>query len=352
MNKPVQPLAGPVPDEIGKGTAATAAPPASANASAPERVELPKVEVEKERTPGLKAFDFLLYPVLTNVGVFTLSVAATYLTTRGGDRNAAGKLIYGKFGDFFHKRGEWMVKKFTGMGMNHAQADMSKMVFFSFLDGSLMAPFVKMFEDRREKIACAIDHQLGTKPDDMSVYREEPKQTWLSVLGGRLATVAIVVPTAVMLDKTGLNNTLFNKSGLKLGEKLAEKAWVKNIASHLDVKELTRIGLFEAFYTSVCTGGLYLSSRFIAKHTNKEAQAKAKAEKANVIPCTTEALAPLSGTPVCAPTHVEPDHEPRTDHAASVKRPRSIIKPVDIKPTASFREYIDETSKSVPALAV
>ena len=33
----------------------------------------------------------------------------------------------------------------------------------------------------------------------------------------------------------------------------------------LDVKELSRVGFFEAFYTSVCTAGLYFSSRKIAQ---------------------------------------------------------------------------------------
>ena len=65
-----------------------------------------KVLSDKRRTPGLKLFDFLLYPVFTNIGVFGISVAATYLTTRGGDRDAAGNLIYGKTGEFFQKRGD------------------------------------------------------------------------------------------------------------------------------------------------------------------------------------------------------------------------------------------------------
>ena len=248
--------------EIGKGNEAVATkskePPPSAH---------PQTETksEKSRTPGLKLFDFLLYPLFTNVGVFGISVAATYLTTRGGDRNAAGKLIHGEVGNWFHNRGKWMVDKFKSVGMTHNQADMSKMVFFSFFDGSLLSPFVKMFEDRREKIACQIDHSLGTKPEDLSVYKEEPKQTWLSVLGGRFATASIVVPTAVALDKTGLNDVLFSKPGAKMGEWLAQKPAVVKLFGKLDVKEIARIALFEAFYTSVCTAGLYFQAAGLLK---------------------------------------------------------------------------------------
>lgn len=274
-----------------------------------------KVHEEKKRTTGLKLFDFLLYPVFTNIGVFGVSVAATYLTTRGGDRNAAGQLIYGKTGQFFQKRGEWLVNKFKSAGMTHSQADMGKMVFFSFLDGSLLAPFVKMFEDRREKIAKSIDDSLGTTPEDLSVYKAEPKQTWLSVLGGRFATAAIVVPTAVALDKTGLNERLFNKPGEQMGEWLAKKPGVKKFFGNLDVKELSRIAFFEAFYTSVCTAGLYFSSRFIAKRGENKKNDKLAAQEHSVEPAV--------ATAVDVPVHEEE------------------------KPAVSFREQVK--SKSSPA---
>ena len=44
-------------------------------------------------------------PVLrvTNVGVTVISVAATYLTSHGAERNASGKLIFGKFGEWMNR---------------------------------------------------------------------------------------------------------------------------------------------------------------------------------------------------------------------------------------------------------
>jgi hypothetical protein len=302
-----------------------------------------KVHEEKQRTTGLKLFDFLLYPVFTNIGVFGVSVAATYLTTRGGDRNAAGQLIYGKTGQFFQKRGEWLINKFKSAGMTHSQADMGKMVFFSFLDGSLLAPFVKMFEDRREKIAKSIDDQLGTTPEDLSVYKAEPKQTWLSVLGGRFATAAIVVPTAVALDKTGLNERLFNKPGERMGEWLAKKPGVKKFFGTLDVKELSRIAFFEAFYTSVCTAGLYFSSRFIAKRgDDKNQEAKADQAKASehlaAAPAVSEAVAEQYKPTVSFREQVQSKAKPVEERA----RPKALRKTYD-----SHREkYLDEISHS------
>ncbi len=246
--------------------------------SAMETLHTPPTEPDKEpakRTPGLKLFDVVLYPIVTNLAVFGISVGATYLTKRGGDRTKEGKLIYGKVGEFFQKRGDWLMAKFESMGMNHNQADMSKMVFFSFLDGSIMAPFVKLVEDRREKIGKWFDDKMGTTPENDDAYKAEPKQSWLSVLGGRFITAGIVVPTAVALDKikpggTSLNDHFFNNPGKAIGEWAAAKPAITKWFGKVDVREIFRVSIFEAFYTSVCTAGLYVSSRFIARKTEKK----------------------------------------------------------------------------------
>ena len=223
-----------------------------------------KNELKKQsRTKGEWLFDAFLYPFLNNVVVFSISVVATYLTSHGDK-------VGGSVGRWFQKRGTWFTGKAMKAGLSENQADMAKMVTFSFLDGSIMAPFVKLLEDRRETIARIIDKKLGTEPEDDSVYKQEPKQGWMSVLTGRLATSVIVVPTAVALDKAGLNDVLFSNPGKKMG------AWVAKTYPSLPKKfpqihfpDLFKIGVFEAFYTSVCTAGLYISSRFIARVANK-----------------------------------------------------------------------------------
>lgn len=269
-----------------------------------------KKEEKQERTPGLKAFDIFLYPFLTNFGVFAMSVAATYLTTRGKDTidgTKNSKLVFGKFGKFMAERGEWLDKKFETMGMGKRTAEMSRTVFFSFADGTLLAPVVKLFEDKREKIGKGIDNALGTKPEDESVYKAEPKQSWLSVIGGRLATVAIVVPTAIglnnislkpkngipILDASGkevkrnLNDLFFREQGEAVGHYLEKKPFFKKHFSNYNLPALSRVVAFEAFYTSVCTAGLYFSSRFFARKLEK----KEKDEPLAQAPINTEAPA-------------------------------------------------------------
>lgn len=223
------------------------------------------------RTVGLKIFDVFLYPFLTNFVVFGISVGATYLTNKGAMRNAKGNLIYGKTGEWFAKRGDWLVEKFKSAGMTHEQADMSKMVFFSFADGTAVAPLVKLLEDRREKISKWTDDRLGTTPEDeVAAYKAEPKQSWFSVVMGRLAAVSIVVPTAVFLDKAGLNRVLFSEPGKKIGAFIASKPGIARHFRHMDMAELGRVGAFELFYTSVCTGGLYYASRALARLTSRK----------------------------------------------------------------------------------
>ena len=230
------------------------------------------------RTIGERTVDWIVYPIINNFGVFAISVAATYLTSKGGP-DEHGKLPFGKTGKFFYERGEWLKGQFRGMGMSDKNANMAKMVFFSFADGTLVAPFIKLLEDHREHMARWIDNKLGTQPQDDSVYKAEPKQTWGSVIEGRLLTSAIVVPVAAALSKpTGhsLNERWFSEPGLKTGEWLAARPKLAKYFGKLDIPELFKTVYFEAFYTSVCTAGLYLISRFIAKQHKQQEMARAQ----------------------------------------------------------------------------
>ncbi len=247
-------------------------------ATAPAKTAFSKAASPRpKRTTGEWLVDWLVYPIVNNFAVFFISVGATYLTHRGDTVGKEGSTIR-EVGAWFKRRGEWMKGVFQDFGMNEKQADTSKMVFFSFFDGTFVAPFVKLLEDRREKMAKAIDSTLGTKPQDESAYKVEPKQSWGSVINGRLATSLIVVPTAVALEKKkvtikgvtkNLNDHMFDGWGAKLHEFLENKTSIKARFPKLDLEYFSKTMVFEAFYTTVCTAGLYVISRFIAKQ-NKE----------------------------------------------------------------------------------
>lgn len=267
----------------------------------------------QKRTTGLWLVDFLVYPIINNIGVFTVSVFATYLTQHGWPKRLNGESvggIRGWFGEFMQNRGK-NLDNFLQDTFNFSKknAEMGRMVFFSFFDGTFIAPLVKLFEDRREQMALGIDTALGTKPKDETAYEVEPKQTWGSVLEGRLLTSLVVVPTAVVLSKTlgkgtldkigykpnhalmqkmyaeagdaykgtvSLNDIMFNAPGYKYGHKVEEqmprlKAGIQKIFGKVELPYLFKTISFEAFYTSVCTAGLYVISRFIARrHPTKD----------------------------------------------------------------------------------
>lgn len=370
---------------------------AQAPASAALAASAPTHDDKHKRTTGMRVFDTMLYPILSNTGVFALSVFFTYLTSHGREKislDGVEKLKYGKFGNWMAARGEWLDQKFMGMGMKPESAEMTRVVFFSFADGTLLAPLVKLFEDRRNGISKKIDQALGTEPADKSVYDEEPKQTWGSVIGGRAITAGIVVPTAMALEKTNpfalksnettdpitkrttktpiltdgkaefesdgliarnlrklvnkmfykdkpietanaafdtkflgdktlndanINDIVFNRVGKGYGEKIeaalqnpetlkasstttklaAKTAEVLDNVSRRELNKpsLFKIITFEAFYTSVCTAGLYLTSRGLARvfenrQEKKQPQASAHHESTpHIIPVKEEVKA-------------------------------------------------------------
>lgn len=318
---------------------ATGAVPPALDASQPGAEAAFKTGRVPRRTPGLRLFDNLLYHSF-NLIVFSGSVFATYLTSHGNLRNAEGKRVFGKIGEIFHKRGtvyeNWLRKKSTqlfGTEMSAETAGNWKMVTFSFVDGTLFAPIVKFFEDRRESIAQWIDQRLGTEPEDKSVYAAEPKQTWGSVIAGRAATLFVVLPTAKLLDKKGLNETLFNTPGYKAGQKVEQ--WLEHAPRtqhalrHINLPELGKVGAFEAFYTSVCTLGLYVSSRLIARLTGRSSTADAQESieartvpdgSARSLPAPAAHVKPLHaerpGTRVQQPTQAERLDGQAAPHAA------------------------------------
>lgn len=305
-------------------------------------------EPEKKRTLGMMITDGIIYPLVTNPAVWGLSVIATYLTQKGGDKHAAatainetGKTIkaffeedgkevlrkvapgeslegakipeFGMIGRGLASRGKWLDQKFKNLGASDEQAQGLRFVTFSFIDGSLLEPITSTLEKNRNDISQGIDGVLGTQPKDTAVYDEEPARGDGSLLAGRAITAGIVVPTALYLNKErgtnidgtpkkSFNATLLDEPGIKLGENvqamiehglenvkpttLGERATLvaakmskglDKLSGHtLDKKSLFQTIVFEAFYTTVCTAGLYASSWLLA---GKQKDVKAESEK-------------------------------------------------------------------------
>jgi hypothetical protein len=253
------------------------AAPAHGRDEAPNAIAAAAPEKPK-RTLGLKIFDNLLYTFFMNPVVFVASVLMTYMTLHGKSFGKEGTWVRG-VGEWFQSRSKPVANFFGYIGVKSEKTRKEfASVAFSFIDGTLFSLMAKPLEDRREKIAKRIDDALGTSPTNMRAYDAEPKQSWRSVLEGRTLTSLIVVPTAYLLSRWGGNQRAFLDPGFAVAEKIATRApklnsWLEAGTINTSQKKGDFIGtvFFEAFYTSVCTAGLYVISRMVArKHPKKQ----------------------------------------------------------------------------------
>ncbi|MBV8939281.1 MAG: carbohydrate kinase family protein [Alphaproteobacteria bacterium] len=271
------------------------------------------------RTRGQKAFDFILYPLLANIGVFALSTFVTYHSNF--NQNKANPFV---------KRSSWFKDQLTKVPVlaeNPKMARNLNMIVWSFLDGSLMAPVVAAFESKRQPISRWIDEKLDSVPEDASVYDKEVQRSWQDVIKARAATFALVMATYFTFNaKTfphsaqkgilaevspgsgvferetveSINGFVFDIPGKKIGGWLTRIPSVRNWAQKLSdnqlknmaertgtaarkatpmdaryqIEGLVNTGLFEIVYTSLCTAGLFfIGKAFAARRKNAEASA-------------------------------------------------------------------------------
>jgi len=275
------------------------------------------VDTNVQRTPGQKAFDLGLYPLLANVGVFALSAFVTYHSNF--NQNKA---------NWFVKRSSWFkdqLIKVPALAENPKTAADLNMVIWSFIDGSLMSPVVAAFESKRQKISRWLDDKMGTAPEDKTVYDKEVQRSWQDVIKARAATFAFVIGTYFTLKAKvfpnslqegilaetaagsgifkrnpvkSINGMVFDVPARKIGgwlhgipsirnwaqkisgsqlKGMAEKTGaVARAATETDaryqIEGMADTGLFELIYTSLCTAGLFiLGKTFASKRNHQEA---------------------------------------------------------------------------------
>lgn len=280
-----------------------------------------------KRTLGLRVFDATFYGGVVNTAILLASAASTYWTYHGNTVGKPGGWLRW-VGEGFHKRRQPIENALSKVGVTGEAAKIGTTVFWSFFDGTLFAPLIKLIEDRREKIALAIDTLFGTKADDMRAYDAEPKQGWKSVLAGRAETLGIVLPVAIIMEKTGGNKKIFYDGGEKimaaveaktpkLDKRITSLVSAPNtpeFADQLTTRKKTffHVLTFEAFYTTICTIGTYLFSRgFARKHTPKDAVPHAHSHATNA---KDSAEIPAVDQPLDAskPEHLSTTAEPAT----------------------------------------
>ena len=133
---------------------------------------------------------------------------------------------------------------------------------------AMMAP-IKWLEDNRQSNAAKIDNALGTTPPDPETIEHEPKQTWHSVLSGRLYSWGLSYAAFCLMGPT-----VTDQLNDKIGE-YATQAWMKvRPKAHLPtVKKWANIAAFDALFTVITASATYLWSRQVAKN-DEAAEAK------------------------------------------------------------------------------
>lgn len=286
------------------------------------------VDKNVPRTPGQKTFDLFLYPLLANIGVWTLSMFVTYHSNFNQNKANA-----------FVKRSSWFkdqLTKIPGLGKSPDMVRNLNMIIWSFVDGSLMAPVVAAFESKRQPISHWIDDRLGTTPEDKSVYDKEAKRSWMDIFKARAATFGLVIATYFTLNakvfphgaKEGIlsetvanggafrrepvrsiNGYIFDLPARKISEFLEGFPRIRNWAhkvsdsqlkkmaeglgtkartatatdARYQIEGLVNTGLFELVYTSLCTAGLFFIGKSFAskrRHRQEAAQNAAHAAQA------------------------------------------------------------------------
>jgi hypothetical protein len=212
----------------------------------------------RKRTVGNRVFDLVVYPSIAFGAVFAFSVWATEkaMFSTGTVRNA--------FDGLAKKLQESSLLKHLPPEEGFKKAKSHAMVLVSFLAGSLLIAPIKLFEDRRHTISQKIDNALGTAPADPSHYAKEPKQSWLSVMGGRVVTFGSVLALALSVGSH------IDRGSMKVASKLTGEI-PPGMKPELASKKWQRayVASFETFYTALCASLVYVLSRTFARKLNK-----------------------------------------------------------------------------------
>lgn len=152
-----------------------------------EAAELAGVGASKrKRTSGELLFDVTTYGGLALVGN---EVVSTYIVKQAEKPTA--------FGRFFEQASN-LTKKIGPAGkMPYTQSGRFNYINFAIIGGFTMVPFIKFFEDNKGRLVRAADSilhgvQADTDPEIRAAHEEmdnAPKQTWGSLLKGRVLTV-------------------------------------------------------------------------------------------------------------------------------------------------------------------
>lgn len=225
--------------------------------------------VEKKRTVGNVIYDFGVFGSVAWAGVATLSALSAHESMHGSNP-AFGWLrtLNDKSYSGLRSLLSSTILKGASEEMIHGYAKGTTMFLTLGMGGNALAGIIKWLEDNRQRNAALIDNTLGTTPPDPETIAHEPKQTWKSVISGRLMSWggSYLAFLAMGPKLTGHLGDFFGKHATDLVMKIRPGSNPANVRRWAD------IAAFDALFTMITAGATYGISRFIA-HKDEEKRA-------------------------------------------------------------------------------
>lgn len=222
---------------------------------------------EKKRTAGNIIYDFGVFGTIAWAGVALLSALSAHESKFGNNK------YFGWLRAINNGAEKWMNEKFSQTILKNSSKETVEgyskgtTMFLTLGMGgnALMAP-IKWLEDNRQKNAAKIDNLLGTIPPEPDSIANEPKQSWKSVLTGRLFSWG-----GSYLAFLGMGPKLTGEINDAVGAKATE-TWLKfrPKADPVKVRRWADIAAFDAIFTAITASATYLISRFVAKKEGKK----------------------------------------------------------------------------------
>ncbi len=268
---------------------------------------------KRKRTGGETLFDLTTYGGFALVGN---EVVSTYIVKQAEKPTAFGRL--------YQRAGELTKKISPKGGLPFVSSGRFNYINFAIIGGFTMVPFIKFFEDNKGRLVRAADSIIhGVKADnDPEIRRahEEmdnaPKQTWGSLLKGRIATVvfAWLVDASInwkggwsarALKGTKLENyssleSIAGRAADRMADSIGSRRGL-DVAKTANLKSWLNQGFGLLSLSTALTVLFYISSKVFAKRSDDRREIYDEIHR----PHTTD----TTGTNETPSVHTKPHHE-------------------------------------------
>lgn len=205
---------------------------------------------------GERIFDWITYGGIAGIGTYLLSIPMGY-----GIRHV----------ESLKPTIEWASKGLQKIGFTKTAARDVVMTTALMQGGNATIPFVKAMEKHKPELVCELNKKLGDSCD-IETIKEEPKQTWGSLVSSRLIAWA-----AVFASLKGTGMLIGDKRFEQFEETFSKKLFCNPFKSptHIEGRETTRfkvgkIAAIDFFATIASTVLLYVGSKSIARFVDEK----------------------------------------------------------------------------------